>query len=216
MTSTACTRCHQHSEMQPISGRICSSIIVCNNTALGTNCYTTLRPAMKVADKVFSAKSRKYHGGKKGEKGEQIRNLFNQRQLSQREINNDALLRMSGSKLAHWLLKSPEISELRVSTWEEQSRQTQTEPLYGGVSSQTNVLMHIQSPWGFFDVSAVQDVYCLPPGYPCMVSWAAVIPVISSVISRLLVWSRARDYMYGVYQSICQWNGAEACVDLET
>lgn len=66
---TARTRCHQHSEMQPISRRICSSIIMCNNTALGTNCYTTLRPAMKVADKAFSAKSRKYHGGKKGRKG---------------------------------------------------------------------------------------------------------------------------------------------------
>lgn len=79
---TVHTRYHQHSEMQPISGRICSSIIACNNTALGTNCFTTLRPALKVADEAFSAKSRKYHGGEKGEKGEQIRNLPNQRQLS--------------------------------------------------------------------------------------------------------------------------------------
>lgn len=86
-------------------GKCVLSIIVCNNTALGTNCYTTLRPAMEVADNTCSAKSRKYHvgGGRggKGETGEQISNLFNQRQLSQREINNAARLRMSGSTSAH-------------------------------------------------------------------------------------------------------------------
>lgn len=72
---------------------------MCNNTALGTNCCTTLRPVMKVSDTAFSAKSRKYHGAKKEEKGEQIGNLFNQRQPWQEEINNAALLRMSASPL---------------------------------------------------------------------------------------------------------------------
>lgn len=93
------SHCHQHSEIQPISGRICSSIIMCNSTALGTNCYTTLRPVMKVSDTAFSAKSRKYHGAKKEEKGEEIGNLFNQQQTWQEEINNAALLRVSASPL---------------------------------------------------------------------------------------------------------------------
>lgn len=83
---TARTRCHQHSEMRPISGRICCSIIMCKNPAHGTNCYTTLRPAMKVADKAYSAKKRKKSWRGNGEKGEPIRILFNQRQLSQRGI----------------------------------------------------------------------------------------------------------------------------------
>lgn len=45
------TNHHERSEMQPISGRICSLIIMGNNnTTLGTNCYTILRPVVKLAN----------------------------------------------------------------------------------------------------------------------------------------------------------------------
>lgn len=55
MTSTQHTHTnhHEHSEVQPISGRICSSIIVGNNTTAGTNRYSILRPVVKVANTVF-------------------------------------------------------------------------------------------------------------------------------------------------------------------
>lgn len=57
---------HQHSEMQPISAGICSSIIVSNNMAVGTVCYKTLRPMIKVANITFCAKCR---GEKEGRPG---------------------------------------------------------------------------------------------------------------------------------------------------
>lgn len=37
---------HERSEIQPISGRICSFIIMGNNTTLGTNCHTIPRPVV--------------------------------------------------------------------------------------------------------------------------------------------------------------------------
>lgn len=57
---------HQHSEMQPISAGICSSIIVSNNMAVGTVCYKTLRTMIKVANIIFCAKCR---GKKEGRPG---------------------------------------------------------------------------------------------------------------------------------------------------
>ena len=48
------------SEMQPISERICSFVIMDNNTTLGTDCYTILRPAVELSRVVFcTTKQRK-------------------------------------------------------------------------------------------------------------------------------------------------------------
>lgn len=47
------TNRHEHSEMQPISGRICSSIIMGNYTTHGTNSYTIPTPAVELANTAF-------------------------------------------------------------------------------------------------------------------------------------------------------------------
>lgn len=53
------TNRHQCLEARPISRRICSLVIMDNNTTLGTNCYTITRPAVKLPDTAVCSASGK-------------------------------------------------------------------------------------------------------------------------------------------------------------